>query len=151
MKNIEEKGNFGFSLLEIIIAMAILAIITTVIWGNFFTSLTKARDSKRKQDLELIGKALDIYYADMKSYPSSFPSSGGAFNNPDNAQVIYMQKIPDDPLAPDATYCYPTIAGGSYFKLYANLENKLDVKIIPTVTCNSVNYNYGISSPNTTP
>lgn len=143
--------NFGFTLLELLVAMAIIAILSTAIWGNFFTSLTKSRDSKRKQDLDLISKALDLYYTDMKSYPASFPSLGTALINPTNPAVIYMQKIPNDPLAPTAPYCYPTVAGGSYYKMYAQLENPLDAKIIPTVTCNGVYYNYGISSSNTTP
>lgn len=146
------KLNSGFTLLELIIVMVIIAILASAIWGNFFTSLTKSRDSKRKQELDFIAKAMDLYYNDNKAYPTSLPGAGSPFVNPVVTGVIYMQKVPADPLYPVANYCYPTVAAGSNtFKIYANLENKLDVQIIPTVTCNSVNYNYGISSSNTTP
>ncbi len=152
IKGNQYKLNSGFTLLELIIVMVIIAILASAIWGNFFTSLTKSRDSKRKQDLDLIAKSLDIYYNDNKTYPTSLPDPGNPFFNPVVTGVLYMQKIPADPSYPDATYCYPTIAEGSNaFKLYAKLENSLDSKIIPTVSCNNVNYNYGISSSNTTP
>lgn len=143
--------NKGFTLLELVIAMAIIAILSGALWGNFFTSITKGRDTRRKQDLDSISKSLEIYYADMRKYPTAFPGVGTPFANPNNQQVLYLQKVPSDPAYPNATYCYPTVADGSYFKIYANLENKSDPKIIPTVSCGGVNYNYGISSANTTP
>lgn len=143
--------NKGFTLLELIISMAIIAILSAALWGNFFTSIAKGRDARRKQDLESVAKALELYYYDNKLYPTSLPGPATPFINPNNSAVIYMQRIPADPSYPSSSYCYPTLADGSYFKLYANLENRNDPKIIPTVSCGSVNYNYGISSSNTTP
>lgn len=141
----------AFTLLELIIAMAIVAILSGALWGNFFTSITKGRDSRRKQDLDTIAKALELYYTDNRAYPTAFPGVGTPFVNPNNAQVVYLQKTPSDPAYPNATYCYPTIAAGTFFKMYANLENTSDPKIIPTISCGGVNYNYGVSSANTTP
>jgi general secretion pathway protein G len=145
------RSQAGFTLLEMMIVMAIIAILTSVLWSNFATSLAKGRDSRRKQDLELIVKALELYYNDNKAYPTSLPDAGTAFTHPQNSSVIYMPKVPSDPAYPNAIYCYPTTAAGSYYQLYANLENTKDPKIIPTVACDGVNYNYGISSPNVTP
>lgn len=143
----------GFTLIEIIIVMALIAILASALWGNFFTSLTKSRDSRRKQDLDAITKALELYYTDNKSYP--LPTVivwGSALKNSNDSTVVYMQKLPSDPTYPAINYCYDS--DGTSFKLYANLENTNDSKIIPTVTCAptpGVNFNYGISSPNTTP
>lgn len=147
------KNTSGLTLIEIIIVMALIAILSTALWGNFFSSINKGRDSRRKQDLDAISKAVELYYNDSKSYP--LPTMivwGSAFTNPNNSTVVYMPKIPSDPTSPSSSYCYDS--DGSYYKIYANLENKEDPKIIPTVTCAptpGVNFNYGISSPNTTP
>lgn len=144
------KSNNGLTLIELLIVMSLISILAVAMWGNFFTSLTKGRDSRRKQDLEAVSKSIELFYNDSKSYPQ--PTQiiwGTVFANPSNSSVIYMQKLPTDPASPTYDYCYDS--DGSYYKLYANLENLNDPKIIPTVACSSVNYNYGISSPNVTP
>lgn len=140
----------GFSLIELVIAMAIIAIIAGALWGNFFTSLAKGRDSRRKQDLDSIAKGLELYYTDNKVYPTALPAWGSTFAHQSNSFVVYMQKVPADPASPNANYCY--VSDGSYYKIYANLENRDDPKILsPTATCDSTGYNYGIASSNTTP
>ncbi len=147
------KNDKGLTLIELLIVMALISILAVALWGNFFTSLTKGRDSRRKQDLDAVSKSMELYYNDSKSYP--LPTQiiwGTVFSNPADSSVIYMQKLPTDPTYPSSNYCYSS--NGTYYKIYANLENKEDPKIIPTVTCApapGVNYNYGISSPNTTP
>lgn len=145
--------NRGLTLIELLIVMSLIAILAAALWGNFFTSLTKGRDSRRKQDLDAISKSFELYYNDNKSYPQpTIVVWGSVFANPINSSVIYMQKLPADPTYPDRNYCYSS--DGTYFKLYANLENTSDPKIIPTVVCPAASgtyYNYGISSPNVTP
>lgn len=153
-KRLTLNANDAFTLIELIIVMALMAILATAIWGNFFTSLTKGRDSRRKQDLDAVSKAVELYYNDAKAYPlPALIQWGFAFSNENNSSVIYMQKLPQDPGYPTSeSYCY--ISDGTYYKMYANLENTDDPKIIPTVACPPAStkyYNYGISSPNTTP
>lgn len=147
------KHRSGFTLIELIIVMALIAILAVAIWGNFFTSLTKGRDSRRKQDLDAVSKSLELYYNDNKSYPlPTIIVWGSAFTNVINSSVIYMQKLPNDPTYPPTNYCYNS--DGTFYKLYGNLENQNDPKIIPTISCppaSTTFYNYGISSPNTTP
>lgn len=141
----------GFTLVELLIAMAIITILAAVTWGNFSNSLVKGRDSRRKQDLEAIGKALEMYYNDNKSYPTSIPGGGTPFIHPSNSSVVYMQKVPSDPQSVVNKYCVSS-TDGSYYKLYARIENQNDPSLLPTITCNLVSgYNYGVSSPNTTP
>lgn len=120
----------GFTLIEITIAMAIFAIVTGSLLGNFFTSISKGRDSRRKQDLELIGKSLDLYYNDHRAYPITvFPTPPASFND---GTTTYMQTIPVDPKS-NLRYTYihdasPPGSAGDGYKLYACLENSNDPK-----------------------
>ena len=41
----------GFTLIELLIVIMILGVLAALITGNFFTSLKKGRDAKRKADL----------------------------------------------------------------------------------------------------
>lgn len=147
----------GFTLIELVVVMMIIAALAVGLWANFTTSLIKGRDSRRKQDLDNIGKAMELYYQDSKSYPIPTPGDNPAFNKWGKAflssfddTVIYMSKVPQDPTYPQHTYCYESNATGSYYKLYAYIENANDPQIFVTpATCDGLaKYNYGVSSTN---
>lgn len=143
----------GFTLVELTVVMVIIATLTAAIWGNFTSGISKGRDSRRKEDLETISKGFELYYNDNRKYPPGvLPTPGNPLSHPGNSAVIYLQKFPQDPQFPKAQYCYQTDSNGSYFKLYANMENRNDPKLLPTPgICSSNSYNYGISSQNTVP
>jgi hypothetical protein len=74
-----------------------------------------------------------------------------------NMHVIYMAKLPQDPVS-GMTYYYVTDASGTYYQLYARLENPDDKDKIPEtsdpVICVAspvAHCNFGLSSTNTTP
>ncbi|PIP15252.1 hypothetical protein COX47_00635, partial [Candidatus Roizmanbacteria bacterium CG23_combo_of_CG06-09_8_20_14_all_35_49] len=54
----------AFTLIELLLVIIILGVLATLIIGNFFTSLKKGRDARRKGDLEQIQRALEMYYED---------------------------------------------------------------------------------------
>ena len=124
----------GFTLIEIMIVIAILGILAALITGNFLTSLKKGRDAKRKGDLEQTQRALEMYYEDKKAYPIF-----DIFANPNyslcetkiaascGSEKVYMQKLPDDPISGRSyEYIYPS-GNGSDYKLFACLENNLQM------------------------
>ena len=51
----------GFTLIELLLVIIILGVLSALITGNFFTSLKKGRDAKRKADLEQTQRALEMY------------------------------------------------------------------------------------------
>ena len=119
------KKSKGFTLIELLVVIMILGVLATLISGNFFTSLKKGRDAKRKADLEQITRALEIYYEDKKAYPVT-PSL--TFNSPLTDPVsgkIYMQKIPNDPVS-GKDYQYLSATGSDY-KLFTCLENNQQI------------------------
>lgn len=156
----------SFTLIELLVVIVILGILASLLAGNFFTSLKKGRDARRKADLEQVQRALEIYYEDKRAYPTQAPGSGFVFNGEFSDQVngkVYMKKVSTDPIGQNS-YKYESDSNGSYYKLYACLEN--DQQILPylsnpsnfvcNIQCKDVDNNnvaciWGVSSPNITP
>jgi len=154
------KINPGFTLVELLVVMAILAILSTVALGQFTNSQKKARDTQRKSDLDNVARALEMYYNDNKTYPASSEGKiavdGGAtiidWTTPfqqdvGSETIVYMKKLPCDPDR-NWNYCYWSDGGG--FKLYAKLENDKDFNYcLLCYECNGNDeYHYGITSSN---
>lgn len=142
----------GFTLLELLIIIVILGVLSALISGNFITSLKKGRDARRKADLELVQKSLEMYYEDKREYPDSV-AFGGQMTDSESGKV-YMQKIPEDPSGKNYQYCVSD--SNSKYQLYAKLENSEDQKIISpskqgTCTADCPECNYGIASVDISP
>lgn len=144
--------NNAFTLIELLIAMAIIGILATIGLGSFRTAQMRGRDAERKSDLKQISNALELYFSDYRQYPSSFPW-GGEFK--DAKGTTYMKVVPMDPGA--GTYVYEVNSTDSKYnkyRLFAHLENTEDKNIDPNiigVACGSVDCNFSVTSSNTTP
>ena len=164
----------GFTMIELLIVIVIMGILSAIGLGTFTSSQLKARDSKRKSDLRTIGDALEVYYNDWGNYPidggdgviygcgtdSEAACTAGSIWSNDQG-TTYMVQIPDDPRA--GTYYYMSDATGSFYRIYAHLENDQD-RDIPedglgdkqyyttpaSVSCVIGDCNYGKSSTNVT-
>ena len=164
----------GFTLVELLVVMAIIGILAVISLANFRTSQIKARDAERKNDLRQIANALEAYMSDHGSYPAAVSGRIRACSDVvdcsvladcqwgdtprefcDSNNTVYMKEIPDDVLGSDVAgshphYCYSS--DGIYFQLYAKLENSNDPEAKGPYTCAGVGtYNLGIASGNATP
>lgn len=167
----------AFTLLELLIVIVILGILAALISGNFITSLKKGRDARRKGDLEQIQRALELFYDDVGSYPTTAQLTLGSdtqlcnptldcYSTTNTTGKTYMEKLPVDSGA--VNYEYDTEATGQTYRLYACLEN--NQQVLATVSssfsesfaeaCKTncfdsadspVKCIYGVSSSNTTP
>lgn len=156
-----KKFYLGFTLIELLVVIMILGVMAALITGNFFTSLKKGRDAKRKADLEQVQRALEMYYEDKKAYPTTLTFGEKLCeNNPCGASdKVYMQKVPNDPIS-GKSYEYLS-ADGTDYKLFACLENNL--QMLPyissgyTISCGKCNGTpgvdciWGVSSSNISP
>jgi len=59
----------GFSLVELLVVISIIAIISAFTLPNFMGARDKAKDSARIADMDSIKSALRLYYNDHQSYP----------------------------------------------------------------------------------
>ena len=119
------KNKKAFTLMELMVVIAILGVLTTMMTGNFLTSIRRSRDAQRKNDLSTIQRALEMYYEDNKTYPivtgtnAGDVNFGASFCHPDEPPSLgcdiktYMQKMPNDP-NPGKTYFYSTTSTNNY-------------------------------------
>lgn len=106
------KSNSGFSLIELMVAIIIIAIIASVGLVNYSQSQLVAKDSKRKSDIQEIQKALEQYYS--ASNPSVYPANINTGGPIDSKTYFQSGHIPKDPngsdytlyRAPDGTTCF---------------------------------------------
>jgi len=83
----------GFTLLEIMIVMAIMGILITIAQPNLKQSIVRAREAVLREDLYQIRDALDQYYADNGKYPGQLAD---LINQSEKAKS-YLRGIPKDP------------------------------------------------------
>lgn len=155
------KLHAGFTLVELLIVIAILAILSTLGLNSFQTAKIKAKDLERKSNLAAIAKSLEAYTSDHRKYPLSDSNgkiicqSGNVVCNWGSAltdgTTTYMVELPVDSNV-SLSYRYESASGTSY-TLYARLENTQDPAINPAIPsnilCGSAACNYKITSSNT--
>ena len=74
------KKNKGFTLIELLVVISVVSLLSSIVLSSLNSARSKARDTKRKQDLIQLRTALEAYYADNGVYP--LPLSGYTGGNP---------------------------------------------------------------------
>lgn len=139
----------GFTLIELMLVMALIMILSVVGISSYTVATTKSRDTLRKGELSQIAKALESFNQDVGRYPKS--------SSPDNEIMCYSRSvstvthsdceanrklvatidgesttyitIPNDPDS-FKQYTYISPDDDSDFGLYAALENTSDKDMI---------------------
>jgi prepilin-type N-terminal cleavage/methylation domain-containing protein len=72
------KAALGFSLMELLVVISIIALLVTMGVVSYSTAQKKGRDARRQGDMKAIQAAFEQYYAVSNgSYPAACPDSGG--------------------------------------------------------------------------
>lgn len=61
----------GFTLIELLVVISIIALLSSVVLSALNSARAKARDAHRMGDLKAVQTALELYYNDNGSYPST--------------------------------------------------------------------------------
>ncbi|MBX4186912.1 MAG: type II secretion system GspH family protein [Candidatus Doudnabacteria bacterium] len=98
-----ESNQFGFTLMELIITMAIIMILAAIVLVNLNSSRKQSRDAKRVADIQQILTALHLYFNDNNSFPGpDTPTTTGPNSTEgDPPWGSYLTMWPQAPQPPD--------------------------------------------------
>ncbi len=79
----------GFTLIELMVVLAIVALLTAIVAPRYFRSVDRAREASLRTSLNVMRDAIDKFAADKGRYPDSLDEL---------ATARYIREIPEDPL-----------------------------------------------------
>ena len=111
MKRRSQASDQGFMLIELIAAMAILLVLTSMAMPLVRNEIIRARETRLHEDLRMMREAIDRYKLDSDS--GKIPIKADTFGYPPDLQTLvdgvpvkgtakgkykYLRKIPEDPM-----------------------------------------------------
>jgi general secretion pathway protein G len=84
----------GFTLMELMVVMAIIASLITIALPRYFHSVDRSKEAVLKQDLSIMRDAIDKFFADRGRYPLTLEEL---------AEKRYLRKVPPDPITGSAS------------------------------------------------
>ncbi|HEY0979794.1 MAG TPA: prepilin-type N-terminal cleavage/methylation domain-containing protein [Candidatus Paceibacterota bacterium] len=163
----KQRGKQGFTLIELLVVIAIIGILASVVLASLNSARVKARDARRKADMQQMTLAIHSYYADFGNYP---PSSGATMPNNNWANSSdaswatlgihmqpYMPTLPKDPSQTTNPNIWAASTSGGYAYSYVLCpDSYMLVYHLETASgpdagamCGGTLYQYGGTGPNT--
>jgi prepilin-type N-terminal cleavage/methylation domain-containing protein len=161
-----KKIRSAFSLIELMVVIAIIAILTTMGVSSFSSAVKKSRDARRLSDLHNLAQALVMYRADFGGYPTSTDGNGVIGSGSTAGSVfgakflgggyIRAQNFPIPPLATKGeTYVYTPTGAAKDFVICTGMPLEQETSTAAnacnetgeTTTCALVFTHYCIWSP----
>lgn len=79
----------GFTLIELIVVLAIVALLASIVAPRYFRSVDNAREATLRTSLNVMRDAIDKHVGDRGHYPASLDEL---------VQLGYIRQIPEDPI-----------------------------------------------------
>lgn len=90
----KQYGLKGFTLVELLVVLAILALLLTLAVPKYFNSIERAKDATLRHDLNTLRESIDKFYADNGQYPKTLD---------DLVDHKYIRQVPIDPITEKST------------------------------------------------
>jgi general secretion pathway protein G len=116
MKKNRHRKQAGFTLIELMVVVVILAILAGLIIPRFMGETDKAKQAKAKMQIESLESALKMYKLDNGSYPTTeqglkalveTPTVGNLPKNWRQGGYLEKGKVPKDPWDHEYVYVSP--------------------------------------------
>lgn len=136
-----ERPDAGFTLLEILVVIAILGLLIGLVAPAALRQLGSARTSVARQSIERLASVLDLYKLDMGSYPSTEqglaalnakPSGSTGWSGP----YLKGDAQPQDPWNRPYVYRSPSGRPGREYDLCSRGPNGVTAEDASSLICN---------------
>ena len=126
------KGKQGFTLIEILIVVAIIAILASVVLVGLGPTQQAGRDARRLSDIRQVQNALELFYNKCGYYPGTIAAGVCAVGSPGatwtamgtmlTAAGLGVSSVPGDPSS-NRSYGYAWGTGNTAYVLGVALES----------------------------
>jgi len=112
MKNNNTRKQTGFTLLELLVVLGIIAMLAGLVGPQVMKHMGESKVKAAKVQLEDLAQTLDMYKLDVGSYPTSEQGLNALIESPDGAQrwngpYLRKSKVPLDPWNQEYKYTSP--------------------------------------------
>ncbi len=118
------RARDGFTLIEILVVIAVISLLAALVAPNVFQQLSTAKDATARSQIEMLGAALDSYRIDNGRYPTTAQGLAALWTEPAveprprNWRGPYLRKqIPEDPWGNAYVYTSPVAGGAGGFEI----------------------------------
>lgn len=126
-KEFTVKKNKGFTFIELLVVITIMAVIFAAAVVSYTTISMNARNARRKSDIEAIRQALEMCRSIAGVYPTNiYPSDNNIVcdNSPTNTITMAVTPIDPKPCGTPAVSQYVYISNGDTYSITATcMEN----------------------------
>jgi len=110
------RASRGFTLIELIVAITIVAVMGAVVVPAVMNHVADARRTAARQDVTTLVQALKLYKMDNGRYPSGDQGLNALVSKPTSGTVpgnwkVYIEKLPKDPWGNPYQYDNPGLKG----------------------------------------
>lgn len=112
MKQLNNRKQTGFTLLELLVVLGIIAMLAGLVGPQVMKHMGESKVKAAKVQIEDLAQTLDMYKLDVGSYPTSEQGLNALVESPDGAQrwngpYLRKSKIPLDPWQQEYKYTSP--------------------------------------------
>jgi general secretion pathway protein G len=118
------RSERGFTLLELLVVLAILGLLVGLVAPAALRQLGSAKEKIAHQSIERLAAVLDLYKLDVGSYPTTDQGLQALIDRPTGVNrwsgpYLKGDKVPEDPWGRPFVYRNPSQRPGHEFDLYS--------------------------------